>query len=255
MLILLPPSEGKTLAVKGSAVDLASMSFPELTAARHSVLTALMKVSAHEDAAITLGVGPSLADEVTRNTGLLHAPAAPAHAIYSGVLYDALGYRRMTPTQRRKADGAVVVMSGLWGALGFSDAIPAYRLSMTVELPGVGKLTTFWRRQLQHVLAERSAGSLIVDCRSSSYASAWAGPPERTVAVNVFQERNGKRTVVSHFAKHTRGELARHLLTRRGNQPGSADQLLSVALERWHAELEPAKGRKAAQLNLVLPGG
>lgn len=252
MLILLPPSEGKTAAGKGRPLDLASLAFPELTEARSEVLSALSKASAHEDAHAVLGVGNSLAEEVFRNTKLRVAPAAPAYTVYSGVLYYALGYRSMTPAQKRKADAAVVIVSALWGAIGFSDAVPAYRLSMSVDLPGIGKIAPFWRKRLAHVLDERAGDSLIVDCRSSTYATAWSGAPERTVAVNVFQERNGNRTVVSHFAKHTRGELARHLLTRRGKQPATAEQLLRAASERWTCELVPATGRRAAQLNVVL---
>lgn len=254
MLILLPPSEGKTAVGKGHPLDLASLAFPELTDARSEVLSALSKASAHEDAHAVLGVGRSLSEEVRRNTELREAPAAPAHTVYSGVLYDALGYRAMTPAQKRKADAAVVVVSALWGAIGFADAVPAYRLSMSVDLPGTGKLAAFWRKRLAAVLDERAAESLIVDCRSSTYATVWSGAPERTVAVNVFQERNGHRTVVSHFAKHTRGELARHLLTRRGKQPATGEQLLRAASERWTCELVPAIGRKAAQLNIVLAG-
>ena len=41
MLILLPPSEGKTPAVRGSAVDWRSLSFPELNACRAKVLESL----------------------------------------------------------------------------------------------------------------------------------------------------------------------------------------------------------------------
>lgn len=252
MLILLPPSEGKTAAEKGHPFDPGSLVFPELTDARLEVISSLAKVSAHADAHAVLGVGASLAHEVQRNVELLDAPAAPAHTVYSGVLYDALGYRSMTPTQRRKADAAVVVISALWGAVRFSDAIPAYRLSMSVDLPGTGKLTAFWRKQLAPVLDSHAGDSLVVDCRSSTYAAVWPGPVERTVAVNVFQERDGKRTVVSHFAKHTRGELARHLITRRGRQPQTPEQLLRAAAERWTCELVPGKGKKGPQLNMVL---
>ncbi len=255
VLILLPPSEGKTAAGKGRPLDLTSLAFPELTDARAEVLGALSKISAHDDAKTVLKVGESLAHEVSRNIILHELPAAPAHSVYSGVLYDALGYRTMTPTQKRKADAAVVVVSALWGAVGFADALPAYRLSMSVDLPGVGKLAAFWRERLTPALDERAGESLIVDCRSSTYSGVWSGQPERTVAVNVFQERNGQRTVVSHFAKHTRGELARHLLTRRGKQPATPEDLLRAASERWTCELVPAGPRKAAQLNIVLQGG
>lgn len=252
MLILLPPSEGKSDARGGTPLDLADLQFPELTEARRLVLEAVRAVSASEEAHRVLGVGASLAEEVGRNLELDVAPAAPAHRVYSGVLYDALGYAGMTATQKRKAREQCVVVSGLWGAIGLGDRIPAYRLSMSVNLPGTGRLAPFWRQHLNLPLTQRAGDGLVVDCRSSTYAAAWSPPPLRTAAVNVVQVRNGKRTVVSHFAKHTRGELARHLLTRRGTQPSTPSALLRAASERWTVELEQATDKTPAQLTIVL---
>ncbi|HEY8702119.1 MAG TPA: peroxide stress protein YaaA [Arthrobacter sp.] len=252
MLILLPPSEGKTPAPGGSAVDWPSLSFPSLNTYRAKVLESLGTVSAHEDALALLGVGASLRDDVERNTRLIAEPAAPAHRIYSGVLYDALGYKSLTPAQRRKADASVLVISALWGAIRFADRVPAYRLSMGTSLPDVGRLASFWKPQLTQALTEMTAGELVVDCRSSTYAAAWTPTPLRTVAVNVFTELNGVRKVVSHFAKHTRGELARHLLARRGNTPQTPAQLLKAASEKWDAELVDGSARKAHALNIIL---
>lgn len=234
-------------------MDWTSLSFPVLNTYRAKVLDALGTVSAHEDALALLGVGASLRDDVERNTRLHAEPAAPAHQVYSGVLYDALGYKSMTPAQRRHADESVLVISALWGAIRFADSVPAYRLSMSTALPDVGRLASFWKPQLTDALGSVAEGHLLVDCRSSTYAAAWAPPPAGTVTVNVFTEVNGVRKVVSHFAKHTRGELARHLLTRRGKAPATPEQLLTAAAEKWQAELVPGTARKAHALNIILP--
>lgn len=254
MLILLPPSEGKTPAAGGDAVDWAALSFPALHTYRAKVLDALGTVSAHEDALALLGVGASLRADVERNTRLHAEPAAPAHQVYSGVLYDALGYNTLTAVQQKKADESVVVISALWGAIRFADKVPAYRLSMGTALPDVGRLASFWKPQLNEALAGATAGELLVDCRSSTYAAAWSPPPAQTVAVNVFTEANGVRKVVSHFAKHTRGELVRHLLQRRGKAPGTPAQLQKAAAERWTVELLGGTARKPHALNIILPG-
>ncbi len=254
MLILLPPSEGKTPADAGIPVDLSTLSFPALTQARQDVAIALAEVSAQDDALDQLGVGATLVHEVSRNTRLAHEPAAPAHSIYTGVLFDALGYHSLSKPQQRRADAAVVVISGLWGAVAFADSIPAYRLSMSVKLPGLGKLAGFWKPRLAEAVAQHAEGHLLVDCRSSSYAAAWVPDPTRTVAINVFTERDGVRKVVSHFAKHTRGELARHLITRRGPEPETPAQLASAAGEKWRVELVGGTARKAHALSIILPG-
>ncbi|WP_077487701.1 YaaA family protein [Sinomonas mesophila] len=254
MLILLPPSEGKTPAPSGPAVDLASLSFPDLDVARKEVMEALADVSGRGDALEVLKVGASLAHDVERNRRLHAEPAAPAHRVYSGVLYEALGYAGLTPAQRVKADEWIVVVSALWGAVGFADPVPAYRLSMSTALPGLGRLASFWKPRLAEALAVRAAEGLVVDCRSSTYAAAYAPPRASTVTVDVFTERGGKRSVVSHFAKHHRGEFVRHLLTRRGTAPSTPEALLDVAREGWTAELREGTARTPHSLALVLQG-
>ena len=264
MLVLLPPSEGKTPAPDGAApVDLAALTSPVLTPQRERVLDALVAASAGEDAVDVLGVSPGLADEVRRNTGLRGAPAAPAAHVYTGVLYGAadLGGALATggETARRATDD-VRVVSGLWGVLSPADRVPAYRLSMGVALPGVGRLATAWRAHLGAALDERAAGDVVVDCRSATYAAAWR--PRTTgddaaqhVAVRVLREAGGKRSVVSHNAKHTRGVLTGHLVRRAGDV-GSADDLAKAADELVGTDLLDATlhddGRGRFTLELVV---
>ncbi len=236
-------------------MNLTELAFPGLLEPRLKVLEALSEVSAHPEALDKLGVGASLVAEIARNTRLKEEPAAPASSIYSGVLYDALGYSRMTPLQRRRAEESIVVISALWGAVRLTDRIPAYRLSMSVGLPKLGRLAAFWKPHLNESLSAAAGEQLIVDCRSSTYSAAWTPPAERTVEVNVFQERQGKRTVVSHFAKHTRGELAGLLLRRRGAAPTNPQQLLKVAQQHFTAELVPGTAKRPSSLNLVLEKG
>jgi uncharacterized protein len=260
VLILLPPSEGKTAPVRGPLLDLATLSAPALTAARTAVLDALVTASARPDAVEVLGVGAGIADEVARNVDLRSAPTAPARRVYSGVLYAAAGLDRLTPAARRRAAEQVRVVSGLWGLVGPEDPIPAYRLSMGVDLPGVGPLAAAWREPLAAELDGRaSSGELVVDCRSSAYLAAWRPPraaQSTWVQVRVLREVAGRRSVVSHHAKHTRGLLTRHLVSRRGAAPTSAQALARVAGELVGSELLDveldAPPRGGATLSLVV---
>lgn len=233
VLILLPPSEGKTAPVRGTALDLVGLSSPALNPTRAAVLDALVAASARPDAVDVLGVGAGVTDEVARNTGLRTAPAAEARRVYTGVLYAAAGLDRLTPTARRRAAESVRVVSGLWGLVGPEDRIPAYRLSMGVDLPGVGTLAAAWREPLRAELDPRAlSGDLVVDCRSATYLAAWKPPRAAQgswVQVRVLREVAGRRSVVSHHAKHTRGVLTRHLVTRRGAPPRTPRDLARVA--------------------------
>jgi cytoplasmic iron level regulating protein YaaA (DUF328/UPF0246 family) len=232
VLVLLPPSEGKTAAGGGAPVDLAALAHPGLTEHRRTVLEALAKLSAHPDAAAVLGTGASLAAEVERNTRLLTEPAAPASAVYSGVLFAAAGLDALPDGRARaRAARSVRVVSALWGLVTPDDRIPAYRLSMGVDLPGVGALARSWRPLLAAALGPALGDRLVVDCRSAGYAAAWK-PPTGTawVPVRVLRESGGRRTVVSHNAKHTRGVLTRHLLVRDA-EPRTPEDLLEAARE------------------------
>ena len=253
VIILLPPSEGKTPATHGKSVDLDALVCPELADARREVAQHLEEVSVAADAAEVLGVGKAVAHEIERNIDIFDAPAAPAHEIYTGVLYDALDYAGMTATQKKKADERILVISALWGAVGLGDSIPAYRLSMDVKLPGLGKLATYWKPRLAEALAERVEGELIIDCRSSAYQAAYVPPQEQTVTVNVVQIKDGKCKVVSHHAKHTRGEVARLLMQTRGDGPQTPQALLTAMQKHWpQTELIEPTPRKAGQLTIVL---
>ncbi len=206
VLILLPPSEGKTAPARGRPLDLATLSFPELSSARAAVIDAVAAASERGDAPSVLGVAPSLAAEIARNTRLLTAPAAPAARVYSGVLYAALDLASLDPAARRRANRWLVVTSALLGAVRPGDRIPAYRLSMAVNLPPVGPLAAAWRGPLGALLPAAAGRGLVVDCRSSTYAVAWT--PRGPLAGRWVQVRVPGAT---HLAKHTRGLVARHL--------------------------------------------
>lgn len=250
VLILLPPSEGKTAHAEGAPFEIEDLSFPELSAERRLVLDALAEVSAREDAMDLLGVGASLANEVARNINLHTEPAAKAHDIYSGVLFEALDYASLDEAARRRADESVIVISALWGAVRFGDRIPPYRLSMSVKLEPLGKLATWWKKRLAPVLDEAAGSQLIVDARSSTYAAAYKPTNGNAVAVNVFQMRNGTPKVVSHFAKHTRGEVARFLV-EQPVEPKNPGELLDLVQTKWEASL--VEDKKGLALNILLP--
>lgn len=249
MLVLLPPSESKAAGRRGAAVRVEDLSFPELTEARLEVLTALEQVSRRDDALAVLGAGPSLAAEVARNTALRSAPALPVADLYTGVLFDALALRDLPERARRRARTRLVVISALWGALRPGDRVPAYRLAMGTDLPGIGGLAGYWRPRLAAPLDAYSAGRLVVDCRSSDYAAAWR-PAGEAVAVRVLRERDGRRSVVSHMAKRTRGLVARHLLSREGRDPRTVGELVDAVSEVLTCE--PAED--GTRLDVVVPG-
>lgn len=252
MLIFLPPSEGKTPPAHddGSRLNLEALAMPELAGQRSHVLDSLIEASGREDAQQVLKVGAKVMAEVEANQSLREAPVAPGHEIYTGVLFDALEAGSLTEAQLQRAQEQVLIFSGLFGATSFTDRIPAYRCSMDVKLDPQGKLGSWWKKQLAEPLAERVGDQLVVDCRSASYAQAFRPAPEQTLVVNSFTERGGERKVVTHFAKHARGQLT-DMLLRAEAQPETVDDVVEVASDQWQVEVRPAQGKTPHQLDLI----
>ncbi len=240
MLILLPPSETKATRTRGGCLDLGTLSSPSLTPGRRAVLDALGFVSAQPDAARRLGVSPNLTAEIARNTRLESAPTLRASDLYTGVLYDALDLPALDPASRRRAHRRIVVISALFGALRLTDRVPPYRLSMSVNLPGVGPLASHWRAPLSEAMEPLSRKGLIIDTRSSTYAAAWTPPPGSPATRRWVQVRVPGAT---HMAKHTRGLVARALCESAAD-PTSPHELIGILEDRFEVSLtEPPSDR------------
>lgn len=254
MLILVPPSEGKTAPASGSPLELDALSHPELGPVRRALMEALATLSAGdaERASAALHLGPRSREELARNLELQTAPAAPAAQVYTGVLFDRLGLTTLPPAARKRAELHVLIVSALWGVLRPGDRVPAYRCPAGARLPGHESSRRTWAGPLTDVLPD---DELVVDLRSGPYRELWRGPAAApTVLVGVVRERAGKRTVVSHDAKATRGEIGRALLRDRGIWSGrETPQRLAgrVAAAGWDVELEPAKRPETWDLTVV----
>jgi cytoplasmic iron level regulating protein YaaA (DUF328/UPF0246 family) len=265
MLILLPPSEGKTAPGQGAPVDLGTLSLPTLAAARRRVLTRLVALSrrsgrrAEETALATLGLSAGQRGELARNAALAEAPAGPAAQVYTGVLYEALDLPTLSPAARTAVDDAVLIFSGLWGAVRLGDRIPAYRCAIGVSLPVLGGLGPYWRRSMRTALNRAAADGPVLDLRSGAYAGMWAPAgalAARTATLRVLHERTvdglTRRSVVSHFNKATKGRLVRDLATA-GVAPTSVDDLVTALRDlKYTVEERPALAGRPRQLDVVV---
>jgi uncharacterized protein len=202
MLILLPPSEGKSHPETGEPVDLGSLGFAaELGKQREDVLLAL-------------------------DPGLREAPAAPAAEVYTGVLFKRLELPKLPAKARRR----VLIASALWGVVRPDDRIPHYKLPPKEKLDGIGPLARFWRAALAEALPDEE-GELIVDMRSGAYSTMWKPKRARLLAVRAITESDGERKAVSHMAKAVRGDVARVLLeaTKAPADPKAAAAIAEAA--------------------------
>lgn len=201
MLILLPPSEGKDRPGAGDPVDLDALVYAaELGEKRAELIEAF---------------DPSLRE----------APAAPAHEVYTGVLFKRLQLPELPAAARRR----VLIASALWGVVRPDDRIPYYKFPPKTRLKGIGAPNAFWRPALAAALPDKE-GDLVVDMRSGAYAAAWKPKRATLLAVRAFTEEDGQRKAVSHMAKAVRGDVAKALLKAK-KAPSDPEGAAAVAEE------------------------
>ena len=177
-------------------------------------------------------------------------------AVYSGVLFDALGLDDLEPAARRRARAWIVIISALWGAVRPGDRIPPYRLNMCGRLPGLAHLPQVWREPLTDVLPAAAGHGVVVDCRQAEYATAWRPSgvlAERTVTVKVLRSLETKRGAGAHSAKHTQGLLVRRIVTD-AIDPDRPEKLADALSEYFQVELvEPDRPGRTWRLDVVEP--
>jgi cytoplasmic iron level regulating protein YaaA (DUF328/UPF0246 family) len=229
VLVLLPPSETKRDGGEDdSALDLASLSFPELTPQRGAALAALRRLSRSvADSTTALRLGPTQRFEIDRNRALGRSPVMPALERYTGVLYDGLAVATLSPTERDFAARHLAIHSALFGLLGAADRIPAYRCSHDSQLPGLS-LRMHWRDAITAAIAARPG--LVLDLRSESYTAL--GPAAGGFLVRVVAEdASRRRLAISHANKHEKGRFVRQLVSA-GHDHDTVDSLLAWAAAR-----------------------
>lgn len=292
MRILLPPSAGKTTKESTNHLQLEKLWQAEhLTQTRRQLIDDVQNTALLADAAQIFKLGPKNAHEISQNLEVYDAPALAAWQLYDGVLYEAAKFAQIfssgAPAQggqhpagqyqgaqcqadqpqglQRQLEELALVFSALFGPVRLTDLITPHRLSGSVKLPGQGTVASIWSKPLKELLAQQLSGHVVVDLRSAEYGAMYR--PVRggecltlNIAVAKVNPATGKRSVVSHWAKHTRGLLAGALLRAvAGGQlaanESDVDEILQVAagLEGVKGvEITPLDARGQAKVTLVL---
>lgn len=203
MLILLPPSEGKAVPVRGRPVDLARLSFPALTAERDRLL----------------------------DPALRRAPTLPAYRLYAGVLYGELDLPTLPAAVRRR----MVIISAQFGALRPHDRIPAYRRTMDAAVWRPLLAPALERAAGRGVILDCRSATYVAAWRPrGDQAERWAH-------LSIVNERDGVRRVVSHDAKRTRGAVAR-FVAESAERPRDVPGLAALIARAFRVEIvEPER--------------
>ena len=141
---------------------------------------------------------------------------------FAGDVYQGLQARTLDRKGLAYAQDHIRILSGLYGVLRPADALQPYRLEMHVKLKTKrGKsLYDFWKRPVAETLKAEMKGHkdpTLVNLASQEYFGAVdvgaLGHP--VVTCHFREEKAGEARVISFYAKHARGLMARFAIDHR----------------------------------------
>ncbi len=201
-VLLLPPSEGKAPGGDGPPWEAGRSALPDLDRARSEVLDALARA------------GQDVRSE----------PTLPAIERFTGVLYKELDVGSLSTAGRRRLHATTLIVNGLMGVSGTRDPLPDHRLKMSVALPPLGRVATWWRPRLTEALRPRLARRVVWDLLPGEHAAAWdPSQVAMTRRITIRFVTADDRTV-SHWNKLLKGAVVRHVVETGLTDPrGLAD--------------------------------
>lgn len=150
----------------------------------------------------------------------------PAVFAFAGDTYIGLDAKTLDDHDLAHAQTHLRLLSGLYGLLRPLDAIQPYRLEMGSRLhTRRGEtLYDFWGDRIARALNEDAAAAgtgILLNCASVEYFTAAARPTLklRVITPTFLEEKAGKQSVVSFYAKRARGAMARFVIQNRLTDP------------------------------------
>jgi len=207
MKILLAPAETKNSGGDKQPFCKENFFLPELFKKREEVFEIYEKHlenSSIEELSAWFGL--KKLDEVARYKESLKDKATmKAIQRYNGVAFDAIEYDSLEKKEQSYIDENVLLFSNLFGPIKASDLIPDYKYKQGAKLPNIA-VEKFYLENFSEAL-DNYIGDEIIDLRAGHYEKFYKVKKANVLTFKFIKD--GK--VVSHWAKHYRGALLKHL--------------------------------------------
>lgn len=207
MKILLAPAEAKNSGGSEKSFSKKNFLFPELFEKREEVFNIyenLLYSSSIDE--LSKWFGLKKLDEVERyKESLVSKPTMKSINRYNGVAFDALDYNNIGTSAKKYVDENVLLFSNLFGPIRADDLIPDYKYKQGSKLPNIN-VEKFYLDNFTEALDE-FVGNEVIDLRAGFYEKFYKVKKAQVLTFKFIKD--GK--VVSHWAKHYRGILLKHL--------------------------------------------
>ncbi|MGM0519762.1 MAG: YaaA family protein [Campylobacterota bacterium] len=207
MKILLAPAESKRQGGDKKPYCKENFAFDELSDIRDKAFNAYEQfIQSQSIEELSKWFGLKKDSEVVKyKQSLKDKPTMKAIQRYTGVAFDAISYDDLKKQEQNYIDENVVIFSNLFGPLKADDNIPDYKYKQGAKLPNLN-IEKFYKDSTTNYLDEYVEGE-IIDLRAGYYEKFYKSSKADILTFKFI--KNGK--VVSHWAKHYRGEVLKQM--------------------------------------------
>jgi uncharacterized protein len=198
MIILLPPSEGKSTATGNTTL---ASDNPALASAIQPILKHLKTLKGD-----AIGKFYSIKDSDKakavhkQNLSLFEAGCIPAIERYTGVVYSYIDYPSLAA--KKRAQKSIYIVSGLFGLVGEGTMLPEYKAPLNTWL------RHYWYEKNTEYLKTISSHQTVLSLLPQSYAKAL----DIQDALHVDFKVAGGKKLAGHFGKAIKGKFVRFLI-------------------------------------------
>ena len=200
MLILIPPSEGKT-KIKSTEITFGNTKFKYNEEVNQVVR--LLSLLNEEDLKSIYGTSQEKAEIFHRqNQDIYKSRCAKAIERYTGVVYEHIDWGTLNKSAQNYMEKHVKIFSGLFGLLTPNTLIPNYKLKMNVL-----SLQYHWSPIITKALENEK---LVFDLLPQVHRKAY-NPSKNVIKIDFSVTKKGKKTAAGHFGKAVKGKFIRYL--------------------------------------------
>ena len=202
MLILIPPSEGKT-KIKSTGVKFNKTNF--IFRNEVKIIVDLLENLSElgEDISSIYGTSIEKSELFHRqNQDVFNSRCAKAIERYTGVVYEHINWATLNPKAQQYMEKHVRIFSGLFGMITPETLIPNYKLKMNVL-----SLQYHWNPILTKTLEKEK---MIFDLLPQVHRKAYK-PNKNVFKVDFIVKNKGKKTAAGHYGKAVKGKFIRFL--------------------------------------------
>lgn len=163
-----------------------------------------------------MGISEDLAElNYKRFQEIDNAKEYPSLFLFKGDVFRGIDVENLSPQEVDYLNNHLRILSGLYGVLRPLDRIKPHRLEMGIRHKNErGKtLYEFWGTKVQRLLEKDCKDNILINLASQEYSRAIR---QNEIKLDVYdvefrEHRNGEYPIISFFAKHARGEMARYM--------------------------------------------